>query len=222
MFKFLKMNIFKSYSIVNIAKVIVALTLVGFGVKYHSCLNPSAISSFVGRYGLIAPFIFIVLCSFRPVLFFFPKMGLTIVAGVLFGAFWGTIYVVIGGIFSTAVGFYFARWFGRGIIKDIVCLERKMGQIDDWAQEYGKNAVLVMRLFNIPWDMVSYWAGLSNIRFKDFYIASMIPLIPISFLYTYFGSRVFSPWSAGFIIPLLIIFIMSAMPFVRQRLRKCI
>ena len=79
------------------------------------------------------------------------------------------------------------------------------------------SAVLSMRLFNMPWDIVSYWAGLQGIRFRDFYIASMIPLVPVSFLYTYFGSRVFEPYSAGFIISLAVMFIMGAIPYIKAR-----
>ena len=68
--------------------------------------------------------------------------------------------------------------------------------------------------------MVSYWAGLTGVRFRDFYLASMIPLVPISFLYTYFGSRVFQPTSPGFIVSLLIMFILGIIPFVKWRMKK--
>lgn len=47
-------------------------------------------------------------------------MGLTVVAGMLFGTVWGTLYVVIGGAFSTLVGFYFARWLGRGVVEKLI------------------------------------------------------------------------------------------------------
>jgi uncharacterized membrane protein YdjX (TVP38/TMEM64 family) len=147
-------------------------------------------------------------------------MGLTVVAGVLFGALWGTAYVVIGGILSTAVGFYFAKWLGRDTVKGLLEKNEQLGEFERKSREYGRNAVLYMRLFNLPWDLVSYWAGLSGIRFKDFYIASMIPLVPVSFLYTYFGSKVFTPMSAGFIVSLAIIFIMGSIPYIQSRIKK--
>ncbi|OHB37198.1 MAG: hypothetical protein A2099_04355 [Planctomycetes bacterium GWF2_39_10] len=139
---------------------------------------------------------------------------------MLFGTVWGTLYVVIGGAFSTLVGFYFARWLGRGVVEKFIEKNKLLKGIERSSVAYGKNAVLYMRLFNLPWDMVSYWAGLSGINVKDYYMASMIPLVPISFLYTYFGSNMFTPTSAGFIISLSIIFIMGAIPYIKQNLRK--
>jgi uncharacterized membrane protein YdjX (TVP38/TMEM64 family) len=147
-------------------------------------------------------------------------MGLAIVAGVLFGTIWGTVYVVIGGAFSTIVGFYFARWVGRNAVEELVKRNTLIREVEKQSKEHGGKTVLFMRLFNVPWDIVSYWAGLSGIRFKDFYIASLIPLVPVSFLYTYFGSKIFSPASTGFIVSLMIIFIMGAIPFIRLRLKK--
>jgi uncharacterized membrane protein YdjX (TVP38/TMEM64 family) len=142
-------------------------------------------------------------------------MGLTIVAGALFGTVLGTIYVVIGGALSTLVGFYFARWVGQNAVEWLVQRNRRIRQIEEWSKENGSKAVLLMRLSNVPWDVVSYWAGISGIRFRDFYIASLIPLVPVSFLYTYFGSKIFAPTSAGFIISLCIIILMGSLPYIK-------
>ena len=201
-------------------RLIFIIILISLGIIYRQHLNPDAISLFIEKYGIIAPYIFILICAIKPILFFLPILGLGIVSGILFGPIWGTIYTVIGGALSTIVGFYFARWMGKNSVEKLVSINKGVKKLDDWAKKYGKNAVLSMRFFNIPWDIVSYWAGLSKISFKDFYIASLIPLIPISFLYVYFGAHCFSPKSAGFIISLTIMFILGAIPFIRQRLSR--
>ncbi len=180
-------------------------------------MNPQDISAFISRNRISAPALFIAICAVRPVLFFLPSMGLTIAAGVLFGAIWGTVYVAIGGALSTAVGYYFAKWLGRDAAKKMIERHQRLREWEARAQSNSIITVLSMRLFNLPWDIVSYWAGLQGIRFRDFYIASMIPLIPVSFLYTYFGSRVFNPYSAGFIISLMIMFAMGAIPCIKAR-----
>jgi len=144
-------------------------------------------------------------------------MGLTIVAGILFGATWGTIYVTVGGALSTITGFYFAKWIGRDMAKKLIARNNTLVEFEKKTQKNGGRAVLYMRLINLPWDIVSYWAGISGIRFKDFYISSMIPLIPISFLYTYFGSKVFDPTSTGFIVSLIVMLAMGSIPYIRSR-----
>jgi uncharacterized membrane protein YdjX (TVP38/TMEM64 family) len=201
-------------------KLLTVLALVIAGLLYYPYLKPDNIAAFIENNHVAAPLIFILICTIRPVLFFLPSMGLTIVAGVLFGAAWGTVYVAIGGAFSTIVGYFFARWLGRDIMKKMTQLSNSVSRLDQWAKQYGKNAVLLMRLFNMPWDVVSYWAGLAGVDFRKFYGASMIPLVPISFLYTYFGSRVFEPESTGFIVSLSIMFLLATVPFIKWKWRK--
>lgn len=197
---------------------IIAVTILC--VCLYSYITPHNIGEFVKENNMAAPMVFILVTAFRPVLLFLPSMGLTIVAGVLFGMVLGTLYVVIGGALSTLVGFYFARWLGKDAFFKIVKKSKYLMALDKKSKDYGRNAVLYMRLFNLPWDIVSYWAGLSGISFKDFYIASMVPIVPISFLYTYFGSKVFTPTSPGFIISLSIMIIMGSMPYINARLQK--
>ncbi|MBI5409536.1 MAG: TVP38/TMEM64 family protein [Nitrospirae bacterium] len=196
-----------------IIKLIGIAAIAVFCIIYYPYLTPQNISAFIKANGTAAPLTFITVCALRPVLFFLPSMGLTIAAGMLFGTLYGTIYVVIGGALSTIVGFYFARWIGRDMVKKLVCKSNLLGELERRSTEHGRKAVLYMRIFNMPWDLVSYWAGLSGIGVKEFYIASLIPLVPVSFLYTYFGSKVFNPGSAGFVVSLAIIFIMGAIPY---------
>jgi uncharacterized membrane protein YdjX (TVP38/TMEM64 family) len=206
--------------VASFIKILAAAVIVVLCIIFSPYLTPQNISAFIKENSVAAPLLFIAICTIKSVLFFLPSMGLTIVAGVLFGVLWGTLYVVIGGAFSTLVGFYFAKWIGRDVVEQLVKRNTLIKQIEEWSKEHSRKTVLFMRLFNVPWDMVSYWAGLSGIRFKDFYIASLIPLVPVSFLYTYFGSKIFSPTSAGFIVSLIIIFIMGAIPYIRFQWKK--
>lgn len=205
---------------VTVIKFFTVIAIIVLCVYLYPHLNHQNISAFVKENRTAAPLFFIAITGLRPILFFLPSMGLTIVAGVLFGAVWGTVYVVIGGALSTLVGFYFARWLGRDVVKRLVEKNKLTRVLNEKSILYGKNAVLYMRLFNLPWDLVSYWAGLSGICFYDFYIASLIPLVPVSFLYTYFGSHVLTPTSAGFIVSLSIMFVMGAIPYLKPKFKK--
>ncbi|MDN3513036.1 MAG: TVP38/TMEM64 family protein [Candidatus Brocadia sp.] len=205
---------------VTVIKLSTIIAIIVLCVYLYPHLNHQNISAFVKENSTAAPLFFIAITGLRPILFFLPSMGLTIVAGVLFGTVWGTVYVVIGGALSTLVGFYFARWLGRDVVKRLMKKNSVTRMLDEQSRMYGNHAVLYMRLFNLPWDMVSYWAGLSDVCFRDFYRASLIPLVPVSFLYTYFGSHVLTPTSAGFIIPLSIMFVMGAVPYIRPKFKK--
>jgi len=210
----------KYIKIATLTKYIVVMALLYAGIKYYRVFDLDTIVDFINKYGVVAPVCFILICSFRPVLFFVPTLGLSIVAGILFGPVWGTVYVVIGGAFSTCVGFYFARWIGKDAVQRFCGSWKAAQKLDNWFTSYNRTAVLSMRFFNVPWDLVSYWAGCSKMKFKDFYLASLIALVPMSFLYTYFGSRIFFPHGWGFKISLLLMFALGMIPFVRKKLQN--
>ena len=81
----------------------------------------------------------------------------------------------------------------------------------------GFKTILMLRLFSLPWDIVSYSAGLSRVRFMEFYTASLIAIIPTSFIYTYFGSTILNPLGPGFIISLSVIIIFGSIPYIYKR-----
>ncbi len=191
---------------------LILLPVLGYLYIPHNSADD--IKSFINGFGNAAPLVFIFICIIKPVIFFLPSMGLTIVAGVLFGPMYGTIYVAVGGAGSTAVGFYMTRWFGRKWIEQFIKGREKMLKMDEKMEKTGFKTTLMLRLLGLPWDMVSYSAGLSRVRFRDFYIASLIALAPASFIYTYFGSSILNPLSPAFIISLSAIIILGSLPYI--------
>ncbi|MEK6758847.1 MAG: TVP38/TMEM64 family protein [Deltaproteobacteria bacterium] len=183
-------------------------------------LGPAELKAMINDSGATGPLIFIVLCALKPILFFLPSLGLTVIAGTVFGPFYGTIYVAIGGAGSTAVAFYFARFFGRGSVEKLISGRKTLVEIDEKMATDGFKTVFMLRLFNIPWDLVSYSAGISAIGFKEFYLSSLILLIPSSFIFTYFGSKIGDPLSPGFILALFLIVAMGSVPFIVKRVRR--
>lgn len=204
----------RTLRIITIAAVAVLCFL------FFEHLNPQSIAGFIRQHQVSAPLLFIAVCALKPLFVFLPSFGLTIVAGTLFGTFWGTLYVVIGGTLSTAVGYYFAQWVGQEATQAVIERSGFFRDVDERSRRHPLKTVLYLRIINLPWDAVSYWAGLSQIRFRDFYAASLIPLVPISFLYTWFGSHVFEPASPEFIIPLLLILLLGAIPHLQSRRKR--
>jgi uncharacterized membrane protein YdjX (TVP38/TMEM64 family) len=214
------MAILSNINAVSIVRLVTLAALCCLGVVLYPAINQESLHSFISQNGRCAPVVFVVICALRPLLFLLPSMGLTIIAGMLFGASWGTVYVAIGGALSTMIGFYLARWCGRDLVERLLQSNKVLRNMELWSEQHGKRAVLLMRVCNMPWDLVSYWAGLTSISFGDFYVASLIVLLPFSFLYTYFGTQIFAPASAGFQISLAIIVILGSIPYIITRVKK--
>jgi len=203
----------------TLLKLVITLGILAISIFLVLHYGVEDVREAIKQSGIYAPLVFILICIVKPILIFLPSLGLTVIAGLLFGPVYGTLYVVIGGAGSTLTGFYFAKWLGRDFIERLARNKKMFSFFEDWMREKGRNTILAMRFFNLPWDMVSYWAGFTGVSFKDFYLASLIPLIPMSFLYVYFGSTILSPSKPGFIISLLIILAISSIPYIRKRYR---
>src|SRR3989338_5605700 len=135
--------------IVKGAALLLLIVLIYLYIPYH---GPDDIKLFVNGFGNAAPFAFIIICIIKPIIFFFPSMGLTIVAGALFGPVYGTVYVAIGGAGSTVVGFYMTRWFGRQIVERFLIRSERILKIDKKMENEGFKTILMLRLFSLPWE----------------------------------------------------------------------
>lgn len=182
--------------------------------------NAEEVTKAVASAGAAGPVVFIVITIIKPVIFFLPSLGLTIVAGTLFGPFYGTLYVVIGGAGSTVVGFYTSRWLAGERLRKFLASRKHLVSLDERMCNAGFRTTLMLRIFNLPWDVVSYAAGLSSMRFRDFYLASLIAIAPVSVVFVYFGSTVTRAGSAGFFIGLALIFVTGALPHIYKRYFK--
>lgn len=118
------------------------------------------------------------------------------------------------------VAFYLARKLGRKHLEKFIRTKKRLLEIDEKMGREGLKTILILRLFNLPWDIVSYSAGLSSMSFKDFFIGSLILLLPTSFIYTYFGSSIRDPFSLNFLISLSIIIILGSIPYIIGKVKK--
>lgn len=122
------------------------------------------------------PVLYIVIYALRP-LFFFPATLVSILSGFLFGPVGGVVYTVLGSNSSAMLAYGVGRYFGQGVLD----VEKSSGLIQKYAQRLRENsfeAVLIMRLIFLPYDLVHYIAGFLKIDWKAFLLATIIGTIP--------------------------------------------
>ncbi|EGL82412.1 SNARE associated protein [Caldalkalibacillus thermarum TA2.A1] len=153
----------------------------------HRYLNwkPLTIREWMTSFGWYAPLVFILLFTIRPLLLF-PSSILTIAAGLAFGPFLGTLYSLIGLMISAVIAFGVARKLGKEIVQ-----KRWTGRfrtLEIQLEQNGFFYVLVLRLIPfINFDLISYLAGISKVRFRSFLYATFIGVIPGTYGYTFVG-----------------------------------
>lgn len=164
--------------------------------------QPQSVESLLKSFGALAPLVFIAISSLRPLLFV-PAGVISIVGGLAFGLFFGTIYTVISSTIGAIMAFAIARYFGRELIQKIL-----RGRTEKWSgalNGQGVYLIFLTRLLPIfPFDAISYAAGLSQIKFTDFALGTILGVIPGTLIYSFLGSTIHEGLSPRFVGALLL------------------
>jgi uncharacterized membrane protein YdjX (TVP38/TMEM64 family) len=173
-------------------KILIAILIISAAVICFKCdllhkCSASNIKAYISSFGMLAPVVYIIMFTFVP-LTLFPNALLAIASGMVFGVFYGMIYTIIGAVLGAALSFYIARFLGKDIVNKLVRGRGKWFQ--DGVEKEGFLIVFILRLIPlVPFDIISYGAGLSKIKFKDFLIATTIGIIPGVFVFINLGDK---------------------------------
>ena len=122
-------------------------------------------------------------------LVFFPVTALNVATVLTFGPVQGNIYALFGWLASAAMGYGIGRRLGQ---KMVTRLLRSWGhRLLEPADRHGFLTVLAMRVLPVaPFTLVNLFVGAAKIRFRDFFLASVIGRIPGVILLTLAGLQV--------------------------------
>ncbi len=171
-------------------------------VVKHYLSNPELLKSLILGFGILAPLAVIVLQCFQTTISIIPSQITTIAAGFIFGPFLGLAYSLIGAFFGSMFVFVLARKYGKKLAlkffekKDLVHFNMLFKKHKLWA-------LFLARMTPIfPNDLISFGAGLTKIKLKNFNLVSSLGFVTQMIILTYFGAEL----STGKIsLPLIII-----------------
>ncbi len=159
------------------------------------------IQNYVSSYGKFAPIIYIIMFALVP-LTLFPDSILAIGGGLIFGLTKGYIYTLIGALLGASLSFYISRKLGRNFVKKLT--KEKLDTIEKMINDKGFFVVLILRLVPLfPFDIISYGAGLTSIKFRDFMFATLIGTIPGILVFTNIGAQSVNIGSNSFYISIM-------------------
>ncbi|WP_250674968.1 TVP38/TMEM64 family protein [Paraclostridium ghonii] len=164
-------------------------------------INPSDIQKYVTSFGKLAPLVYIVMFALVP-LTLFPDSVLAIGGGLVFGLAKGYLYTLIGALLGSSLSFYISRKLGRNFVKKIT--KEKLDTIEEMINSKGFFVILLLRLIPLfPFDIISYGAGLTNIKYRDFLFATMVGTIPGILVFTNIGAQSVNIGSNSFYISIM-------------------
>lgn len=173
--------------------------------------GPEDIRDFIQKKGILAPIVYVLLLSLLPLLLF-PDSVLVIAGGMLFGLVRGTILTSIGSLIGGVIAFLISRAFGSKVVrkitkKDLVLFEKYKGYS-------GFFIILLLRLIPLfPFKVVSYSAGLTDMKLRDFCLATVIGSLPGIIVYTNLGDKANDFGSKGFYVSIALVVSLFAISF---------
>jgi uncharacterized membrane protein YdjX (TVP38/TMEM64 family) len=193
--------------------------------------NYQSLLDYTASHFLLASLIF-VLAYVLVVAFSIPGATvMTLLGGFLFGTLFGSILVVLSATFGACL-VYFAvtTAFGESLrSKAGGSIEKVRAGLEKDAFNY----LLVLRLIPIfPFFVINIAAGVLDIKFKDFFWATLLGIIPGSAIYVWVGTSlgfvlkqggdinlgiIFAP---QFILPIVALALLSLFPIFMKKFKK--
>jgi len=153
--------------------------------------NQQSIQQIIMEYGQWGPILIIIFMSGAIIMSPLPSAPIALASGAAFGHTWGTIYILIGAELGAIIAFSMARLLGYEVMKKRFGDRIKI----TWLQSEN-NLMLVVGVSRlipfISFDVVSYAAGLTSLGYLRFALATLLGIIPASFLLAHFGSELVS------------------------------
>ena len=185
-------------------------------IFYLSSLDIDSLKQYILSYGALAPIISFILMIVQSVAAPLPAFLITFANAALFGWVWGAVLSWSSAMAGAALCFFIAKFLGRDVVEKLTS-KYAIDSIDKFFYKYGKYTILVCRLLPfISFDIVSYAAGLTSMKFLPFFIATGIGQLPATIVYSYVGGML-TGGTKLFVKGLLILF---ALTIVIYMLRK--
>lgn len=174
-------------------------------------LTAEGLKEYIRSSGIFGPLVYMAMFSVIP-----AGSIIAIAGGMAFGVYYGTLYTIIGAVVGATVAFYISRLLGRGAVDRF--LKGKFSSFEEGMENRGFLLILVLRLIPIiPFNVISFGAGLSKIRYLDYMLATMIGIIPGVIAYTNLGDKALDVSSPKFFIA---VGILAAMMGISLLLKK--
>jgi len=184
---------------------LLAAAFAGLSWCLAKVITPRQLQLFLEDLGPLAAAGYLALFAVLPA-FFFPVAVLALAGGLLFGLVWGSIYTFLGAMINCSLMFLMARYIGREKIRALV--QRKLPlqwqkRLDGLGGKEGALLLVILRLIPaVPYNLINYAFGLTEMRLSSYLLFSAIGIIPGTLAFINIGDKALDPASPDFWIAL--------------------
>ncbi|PJA39303.1 hypothetical protein CO179_05540 [candidate division WWE3 bacterium CG_4_9_14_3_um_filter_39_7] len=150
------------------------LLVIGLPLWLFSFTGSPDFKTFVVSIGPFGPLVVIIYTIFSHV--FAPVIGspVAVLSFTMYGVPKTMYYMYVGGLFSSIINYWLAHTYGRKLVLKFSG-QKTMEQIDFFAEHLGNRVLILSRFFaGGLFDVISYAAGITSMKFSDYYFITVI------------------------------------------------
>lgn len=203
-----------------IVVIVAAILIIGPGnlLSDYRHVTPHGIKELVLSFGPLSAIVYIMMHAIRPFTFL-PVTPFTLAGGYIFGHWCGLLFATTGTTIAATISFFMSRYLFRDYVKSR--LSGKYAGVDMQFNGSGIMLVAIMRVIPvIPFDAVSYLAGVSSIKFRHYLIGTIIGELPGAFVLTMLGNSLKDLHSPIFAVSLVLAILLILLPEAYRRIPK--
>jgi uncharacterized membrane protein YdjX (TVP38/TMEM64 family) len=157
------------------ALILLALAAISIGlveiapIRVH--LELDQFQRIIGEAGLMCPALLVMFCAIGSC-FFVPVTVFAAIGVAMFGPYLGFSCAFLGALAGAVVSYLTARRLGREFVYSLI--GERLRNYDDLIVQNGFKAVLFLRLMFMPFARVNYCAGLTKVRFWNYFFATAL------------------------------------------------
>lgn len=173
-------------------------------------LNMADLIAYIQSFGAGAVAVSFLLMILQAIVAPIPAFFITLANAAIWGWWQGALLSWTSSMVGASLCFYIARILGRDVVVRLNS-HTAVQQMERFFDRYGANAIVIARLLPfVPFDPVSYFAGLTSVKFWKFFVATGLGQLPATVVYSYAGGQL-SGGAQAFMIGLLILFAAAAL-----------
>jgi len=149
--------------------------------------NLDKVAAYIRSFGAYAVAFSFCLMVFSSLIAPLPAFLITLSNAAIFGWWQGAILSWSSAMVGAALCFGISRSLGRDVVEKFAG-KGALAAVEGYFEKYGTKTVLICRLLPfVSFDAVSYFAGLTPLKFLPFFIATGIGQLPATIVYSYVG-----------------------------------
>jgi uncharacterized membrane protein YdjX (TVP38/TMEM64 family) len=215
----MKINLEKLKSWIELLVFIAVIVLITvYSSQFFA--NVENVRNLIGKAGILAPLAFMLIQFIQVVIAPISHYAIQIAGGAIFGVWLGGVLNYVGSVAGSIFVFFLSRKYGKLLVNKIVS-KKIIDKYESVVQKMGPFSLFLIYFLPLfPDDEISYLAGLSRMKFKDYLIANLLGRTGGMFGMALIGATIAKPTKIGIIIIIFLILLAAALFFFRKRLER--